>query len=151
MAKSYTTSFTVAQKPSQVFAAITHPQRWWGEGITGETAKLGGSFVYRHNPFHVSTQTLTEYVPQKKVVWAISQSHLSFVDKKTEWDGTEVIFDIAELGDKTKLTVTHAGLVPQFQCYDNCSGGWNFYLNDSLKKLIETGKGEPDPKSKAAA
>ncbi|MEO6609464.1 MAG: SRPBCC domain-containing protein, partial [Aestuariivirga sp.] len=79
--QSYTTSFIVAQTSDQVFEAITHPQRWWGEGITGETAKLGGSFLYRHNPYHVSTQTITELVPDKKVVWKISKSHLNFVEK----------------------------------------------------------------------
>jgi uncharacterized protein YndB with AHSA1/START domain len=151
MAKSYTTSFTVAQTPEQVFAAVTNPRGWWGEGITGVTDKLGGSFIYRHGPIHVSTQTITELVPGKKVVWKISKSHLNFVEKGDEWDGTEVIFDIAKKGAKTQLTITHAGLVPQFQCYEGCSEGWNYYLNDSLKPFIETGVGQPDPKSKAAA
>ena len=151
MPKSYTTSFTVAQTPEQVFAAILNPRGWWGEGITGITDKVGGTFLYRHGKIHVSTQTITELVPNKKVGWKISKSHLSFVEKTAEWDGTEVIFEIGKKGDKTLLTITHSGLVPQFQCYEACSGGWNFYLNDSLKAFIQTGKGEPDPKSKAAA
>jgi len=151
MAKSYTTSFTVAQSPEQVFAAISNPRNWWGQGIEGDTDRPGGQFLYRHVPFHVSTQTITEFVPNKKLVWKISQSNLSFAELKSEWDRTEVIFEIAKAGDKTKLTVTHAGLVPQLECFENCSDGWNYYLNQSLKKLIETGKGEPDPKSKAAA
>lgn len=151
MARSYTTSFTVAQSPEQVFAAIANPRGWWGEGITGGTNKLGEAFVYRHGKIHLSTQTITEFVPAKKIVWTISESHLSFVEKTAEWDGTKVIFEIAKKGDKTELTITHSGLVPQFQCYEGCSGGWNFYLNESLKPFIETGIGEPDPKSKAAA
>lgn len=151
MTKSYTTTFILAQTPEQVFAAITNPRAWWGEGITGDTDRVGGQFVYRHMPFHVSTQTITEFVPDKKVVWKISHSNLSFAEHKSEWDGTEVIFEIAKAADKTKLTVIHAGLVPQLECFENCSDGWNYYLNQSLKKLIETGKGEPDPKSKAAA
>ena len=149
--KSYTTSYTVAQSPEQVFAAITNPRGWWGEGITGETAKLGGEFTYRHGKIHLSKQKLTELTLNKKLVWKITQSELNFVSHKSEWDGTEVIFEIAEKGDKTKLKVTHAGLVPQFECFEACSGGWSFYLNESLKSLIETGKGEPDPKAKAAA
>ncbi len=149
--QNYTTSFTVAQSPAQVFAAITNPRAWWGEGITGETAKLGGSFVYRHGPIHVSTQTLTTLVPGKKVVWKISKSHLNFVEKGDEWDGTEAIFDITKKGAKTELTIMHSGLVPAFECFKHCSAGWNYYLRDSLKPFIETGTGQPDPKSKAAA
>ena len=43
--KSFETSFTVEQSQEQVFAAITDPRAWWGEGITGETAKLDGEFI----------------------------------------------------------------------------------------------------------
>ena len=149
--KSFKTSFTVAQSPEQVFAAITNPRAWWGEGITGDTARLGGEFVYRHGSIHLSKQKITELVPNKKVVWKITQSELNFVSHKSEWNGTEVIFEIAKKGENTQLTVTHSGLVPQFECFEGCSAGWSFYLNESLKSLIETGRGEPDPKSKAAA
>ena len=149
--KSFKTSFTVAQSPEQVFAAIINPRAWWGEGITGETAKRGGEFIYRHGSIHLSTQKIAELVPNKKVVWKITQSDLSFVSRKSEWTGTEVVFEIAKKGDKTELKVTHAGLVPQFECFEGCSAGWSFYLNESLKSLLETGTGEPDPKSKATA
>ncbi len=148
---SYTTSFIVAQSPEQVFATITNPRAWWGEGITGETAKPGGEFSYRHGKIHLSKQKITELVPNQKLVWKITHSELNFVSHKSEWNGTEVIFEIARKGDKTELKVTHAGLVPQFECFEGCAAGWGFYLGDSLKRLIETGKGEPDPKSKAAA
>jgi len=148
---SFTTTFTVAQSPEQVFAAITNPRAWWGEGITGEAAKLGGEFTYRHGKIHLSVQKISELVPNQKLVWKITKSQLNFVAHKSEWDGTEVIFEIAKKGDKTTLTVTHAGLVPQFECFEGCSAGWSFYLNQSLKSLIETGHGEPDLKSLAAA
>lgn len=59
MSKSYTTSFTVVQTPEQVFAAILNPRGWWGQGITGDTDKVGGMFLYRHGKIHVSTQTIS--------------------------------------------------------------------------------------------
>ncbi len=149
--RSFTMTMIVHQPAEKVFAAIINPRAWWGEGIVGETAKLNGEFIYRHSSFHISTQKITELVPNKKLVWKIIQSELSFVAHKSEWDGTEVVFDISKNGQNTELKVTHAGLVPQFECFEACSGGWSFYLNDSLRKLIETGRGEPDPKSKAAA
>ena len=38
------------------------------------------------------------------------------------------------------------GLVPEFECFDNCSNAWGFYINGSLRDLIITGKGEPNQK-----
>jgi len=149
--KSFTTTFTIAQSPEQVFAAVTNPRAWWGAGITGETARLGGEFTYRHGAIHRSKQQITELIPHQKVVWKITASELNFVSQKSEWNGTEVVFEIAKVGDKTELKVTHSGLVPQMECFEGCSAGWSFYINSSLKHLIETGQGEPDAKEKAAA
>jgi hypothetical protein len=57
-----------------------------------------------------------------------------------------MVFEISEQGDKTTLVITHEGLVPEFECYDSCSKGWNYYLQHSLLPLIVTGKGKPDQK-----
>ena len=73
---------------------------------------------------------------------------LNFVKDKTEWNGTDIVFEIARKGDKTEVRFTHVGLVPTFECYDGCSGAWGFYINDSLRNLITTGKGQPNPKEK---
>ena len=35
--RDYTTSFTVAQRPEQVFEAINNPRGWWSENIQGST------------------------------------------------------------------------------------------------------------------
>jgi len=44
----------------------------------------------------------------------------------------------------TELRFTHVGLVPTFECYGGCSDAWGFYINDSLRSLIATGKGQPN-------
>ncbi|MBG1232121.1 SRPBCC family protein [Aestuariivirga litoralis] len=147
--KSYTKTFRLAQSAEMVFAAITNPRGWWGEGITGETAKLGGEFNYRHMPFHDTTQKITALEPNTRVVWAIVKSAIHFVENKNEWLGTEMIFDISPSKGKTELKVTHRGLDRKLECFDACSGGWDLYL-ESLKDFIETGTGQPDPVSKAA-
>jgi len=59
-----------------------------------------------------------------------------------------VVFEIASKGDKTEVRFTHVGLVPAFECYGGCSGAWGFYINDSLRNLIATGKGQPNEKEK---
>jgi hypothetical protein len=41
------------------------------------------------------------------------------------------------------------GLVPAFECFEACSRGWSFFVGESLRQLITTGKGKPDRKEKA--
>ena len=49
-------------------------------------------------------------------------------------------------GDKTQLTFTHQGLVPEYECYEICDGAWKMFIGKSLSDLITTGKGQPLPK-----
>jgi hypothetical protein len=144
--KDFTTTFSVDQSPQEVFDAINNVRGWWSEKLDGSTDKLGAEFRFHYKNLHRSTQKITEFVPGKKVVWHISEARLNFVKNKTEWSGTDVVFEIARKGDKNELRFTHVGLVPAFECYGDCSGAWGFYINDSLRSLITKGKGQPAPK-----
>jgi len=134
----------VDQSPMEVFNAVNNVRGWWSETVDGGTEKLGDEFDYRHGDMHYSKQKLVEVVPGKKVVWLITDSILTFIKDKTEWNGTTVSFDISEKDGKTELLFTHHGLTPQLECFDMCTGGWNHYANKSLYNLITTGKGNPD-------
>lgn len=140
----YTTSFTVDQTPEEVFAAINKVRGRWSGQIDGDTDKLGAEFTYRYKDLHDSTQKITAMVPGRKVAWHIVDAHIAFVDDKTEWKGTDIVFEIARTGDKTEVRFTHVGLIPAFECYGECSNAWGFYVNGSLRSLIKTGKGEPN-------
>lgn len=141
--QDYTTTFTVDQSPEEVFDAINSVRGWWSEEIEGDTDRLGAEFRFHHKDLHRSTQRITEFVPGKKVVWHVVNGQITFVKDKTEWDGTDIVFDIARKGDKTELRFTHVGLVPTIECYGGCSGAWGFYVSESLRSLITTGKGDP--------
>jgi uncharacterized protein YndB with AHSA1/START domain len=149
--QSLTTSFTVDQSPQEVFAAINNVRGWWSGEIDGRTDKLGEVFTYRYKDVHRTTQTITEFVPGKKVVWHVTDAELNFVKDKTEWNGTDIVFEIAKKGDQTEVRFTHVGLVPAFECYGGCSGAWGSIINDSLRSLITQGKGQPFAKETAAA
>src|SRR6202040_2221649 len=97
---------------------------------------------------HYSKQKVTELVPGKKVVWLIVDCYLDFVDDKTEWNGTKVVFDIARKGDKTEVRFTHQGLNPQHECFTDCSDAWTSYIKGSLRDLIAKGAGKPNAKEK---
>jgi hypothetical protein len=55
-------------------------------------------------------------------------------------------FEINKKGKQTELVFTHIGLVPDYECFNICSEGWANYIDGSLKNLITTGKGQPNPK-----
>jgi len=142
--KNYTTSFTVDQSPEEVFDAINNVRGWWSEEIDGSTDKLCAEFKFHHKDIHRSTQKITELVPGKKVVWHVSESQINFVKDKTEWKGTDIVFEISKKDGKTALRFTHVGLVPAIECYGDCSGAWGFLINESLRSLITAGKGQPN-------
>jgi hypothetical protein len=145
-AKDYNTSFTVDQSPEQVFDAINNVRGWWSGEIDGPTDNLGAEFTYRYQDLHRSTQKITELVRGKKVVWRVLDAKLNFVKDKDEWNGTDIVFEIARKGDKTELRFTHVGLAPAIECYGKCAGAWGFYINESLRSLITTGRGDPNEK-----
>jgi uncharacterized protein YndB with AHSA1/START domain len=144
---NFTASFTVERSPEEVFDALTNVRGWWSQAIDGRTDRLGARFKYRYTDLHRSTQKITELVPGRKVVWHVVDGRLNFVKDKSEWNGTDIVFDIVRKGGKTELRMTHVGLVPALECYRECTDAWGFYFNDSLRRLIATGKGRPDPKA----
>jgi len=146
--QNFTTTFSVYQTPDEAFAAIINVRGWWSGEIEGRTDKLGEEFTYRYEDIHYSKQEITELIPAKKVVWLVLDSSLNFVKNKTEWNGSKISFDIAKKGDKTEVRFTHVGLIPEFECYNDCSNAWGFYINTSLRSLITTGTGQPNEKEK---
>jgi len=144
--KNYTAAFTVNQTPEEVFAAVNNVRGWWSGEIDGRTDKLGAEFTYRYQDLHRSKQKITELVPGKKIVWHVVDAKINFVKDKKEWNGTDIVFEIANKGDKTELRFTHVGLAPGIECYGKCAGAWGFYIKDSLRSLITAGIGDPNEK-----
>lgn len=89
---------------------------------------------------------VVEVIPRKRIVWQVLDNYFSFTEDKTEWKGTKLVFEITEKGDQTEIRFTHEGLVPDYECYGMCSNAWGTYINGSLRRLITTGKGSPNPK-----
>ncbi len=140
---NYATTFLVDQSPKVVFDAINNVRGWWSEEIDGSTDRVGAAFTFQYKNFHRSTQEITELVPGKRVVWHVSDACINFVKNKSEWNGTDIVFEIGKKDGKTELRFTHIGLVPASECYGDCSSGWGFFINESLRDLIATGKGQP--------
>jgi len=137
----FTTSIQVDQTPQEAFDAINHVRDWWPGEIEGSTKKLNDEFIYRYKKIHYSKQKLVEVIPGKKVVWLVTDSRLNFVENKSEWTGTKIIFEISQKNNRTEVRFTHEGLVPQYECFDSCSNAWSDIIRNGLRSLITTGKG----------
>lgn len=147
--QDFTLTLTVDQSPEEVFAAVTNVRGWWSQGLEGRSAAVGDEFTYRHEDLHRSTHRVTEARPGERVVWRTVDAELSHARNRTDWIGTEVVFDIARKDGRTELRFTHVGLVRELDCFEACSRGWTYYVGESLRQLITTGKGTPDSRAKA--
>ena len=142
--QNFATAFEVAQTSDEAFAAITNVRGWWSGEIEGRTDAQGEEFTYRYQDIHSSKQRISELVPGHKVVWQIVDSQLNFTEDPQEWTGTEVVFEVVPKGGATEVRFSHVGLVPESECYDQCTNAWGFYINRSLRDLITTGRGAPN-------
>ena len=144
--KNYTSTFTVTKDAHTAFNAIKDYRAWWSEEIDGETGTLGETFFYHYKDVHLCKVKLIEEIKDEKLVYLVTDNEFNFVKDKSEWVNTKLIFDLSKDGDQTKVTFTHEGLTPEYECYEVCNDAWNGYVQGSLKSLIETGVGKPNQK-----
>jgi hypothetical protein len=108
-----------------------------------DTYALGAEFTYRVQGVPFCKMGITEFVSGREVVWHVLESDIAFAEDRTEWDGTDITFEITPKDGKTEVRVSHEGLVPAFDCYENCSNAWGMLINSSLRNMITAGE-EPD-------
>ena len=138
--QDFSTSFHVAEAPDTVFETILDVRSWWS-GLYGEQIQdeQDGGFSFRAGEgAHYSRQKCVEVVPGQKIVWLVTESKLTFVSNQQEWTGTKIGFELKPDGGGTKVTFTHSGLVPQFECYNGCSSAWQRYMLERLQPLLNS-------------
>jgi hypothetical protein len=145
-AQDYHTSIAVDATAYEAFESINSVTKWWTENLEGRSQKLNDEFTVRFDDVHVSKQKLVEVIPDRKVVWLVTESNLNFVKDRNEWTNTKISFEITERDNKTHIHFTHIGLVPGVECYDGCTSAWDQYIKGSLLKLLTKGKGTPEKK-----
>ncbi|HLK30618.1 MAG TPA: SRPBCC domain-containing protein [Puia sp.] len=106
----YSLATELPKSPAEVFDHITnHVSEWWPEQFEGDSSKLNDEFEFRSGDSHYSKNKVIEWVPNKKVVWLVTDSI-----RKTDgfvWTGTKMIFEITPKGNNTLLTFTYDGVV----------------------------------------
>ncbi|SBT92981.1 Uncharacterized conserved protein YndB, AHSA1/START domain [Streptomyces sp. DI166] len=125
--------------PEKVYEALTTVDGlagWWTEDTDGDS-DVGGVIRFRFLPGGFDMKVL-EAKPAELVLWEV-------VDGPEEWIGTRVRFELKRQGDFTIVLFRHEGWKEQVEFMYHCSTKWAVYLM-SLKKLAETGKGDPSPR-----
>lgn len=141
--KSFTTMVTFAKPQQEIFKHITHDVvKWWGgKDLKGSTVALNDEFTIHHPGTHFSRQKIVELIPDKKVVWLVTESEFSWLKgNKAEWTNTKMILELSTDDDKTVLHFTHEGLVPGLECYERIAEGWKTVIGSWLVKFVNTGK-----------
>jgi hypothetical protein len=133
-------SFNTPKTANEVFELLLTIDQWWSglyeETIKGKSQKVNDEFTFNAGEgAHYSKQKLVELVPNKKIVWLVTDSNLSFLNNTAEWNGSKIQFDLSTAENNTKVTFTHEGLIPLIECYNACSSAWNGYLGNLEKRL----------------
>lgn len=106
---------------------------WWTPQVKVEPV------VGTLNEFYFMGTTLVFRVdklePARHVAW-------SSVEVPSDWEGTQVLFDITPQGETVNLKFSHVGFASYGGSFGVTSYSWAQYLR-SIKLLLETGEGEP--------
>jgi len=143
MKKDFHISISTNISAKEAFEKISKVGDWWLTSFKGKALEIDDAFsviMGAHGNTHFK---IVEAVLGKKIVWLVTDCHLSNYKDKKEWKNTKMVFELTETNGKTKLDFTHVGLTSDMECYSDCEWGWNHYITGSLPKFFETGKGTP--------
>ncbi|WP_309640537.1 hypothetical protein [Flavobacterium sp.] len=143
--QDYTTSMTVATAANEVFESINSISKWWTENVEGRSQQVDDVFTVRFGATFITLKVI-ESIPDKKIVWLVTDCNKHWLQNKKEWKDTQIVWEIATNSKATQIDFTHLGLIPNLECYGACENAWTDYLHNSLMHLILTGKGQPNQK-----
>ena len=113
---------------------------WWTINTQGES-KVGGTLRFRFSAGGVDVggfeMKVLELNPAKRVLWQVA-------DGPAEWIGAKISFDLKQEGEYVIVLFKHQDWNEPVEFMHHCSTKWAIFLM-SLKSLLETGKGTPNP------
>jgi uncharacterized protein YndB with AHSA1/START domain len=129
-------SVDIKTTPDRLYEAITTQKGfagWWTPQVKAEPT------VGALNEFHFEGTILKFRVNKlenaRRVGW-------SSVQVPSDWEGTQVLFDITPQDDTVNLRFSHSGFASTGGSFGVTSYSWAQYLR-SIKLFLETGEGEP--------
>jgi hypothetical protein len=143
MEQNYHCSITVAANSDKAFACIADVGGWWAKGFKGKAYDTGDTFTVQFGETMVAFE-IVRSSPGKEIMWKVTDCYLPWLKNKTEWNGTEIAWQLTSLKDGTRIYMTHIGLYPGIECFEACQEGWDGHIKNSLYQLINEGKGQPE-------
>jgi hypothetical protein len=141
--QDYHTSITVTATAQEAFKSINRVFDWWTTVFEGNSEKQGDVFTVHFGETYITVK-IVELIPGKNIIWQVIDCYKHWLKDKKEWLGTKMIWEISAEENGTQISFTHVGLVPGIECYNGCEKAWNFYINESLFKLLTEEKGVPE-------
>lgn len=141
--ENYRCTLMADMPPADAARSVSQVRNWWTATFEGRSENLHDVFSVRFGKTVVLFQ-ITEMIPGEKITWTVTDSHLDWLKDKREWTGTRIQWTFSPRHGQTVVTMTHEGLGPEKECYENCEKGWNFYLKKSLAALLSGKEGFPD-------
>ncbi|HVU58520.1 MAG TPA: hypothetical protein VHD83_25840 [Puia sp.] len=136
-------SIVVPSTAREAFEKICRVGDWWAINFKGCAEKLQDSFMVHFARTTWSRMEIVEVVPEQFILWKVVDCHLPIFKDPYLWKNNFIAWDIAVEGAMTRITMTHIGLIPAVECYEDCSKGWRFYVGESLYKLLTDDRGLP--------
>jgi len=113
---------------------------WWTNNTQGES-KVGGALRFSFSAGGAEIggfeMKVLDLDPAKRVLWQV-------VGGPEEWIGTRIGFELKQEGEYSIVLFKHQGWKEPVEFMHHCSTKWAIFLM-SLKSLVETGKGAPNP------
>ena len=113
---------------------------WWTNNTQGES-KVGGALRFSFSAGGAEIggfeMKVLELQPAKRVLWQV-------VGGPEEWIGTKISWELKQESDYVIVLFKHQGWKDPVEFMHHCSTKWAIFLM-SLKSLLETGKGAPNP------
>jgi hypothetical protein len=141
--QDYRSEFSANSTPEEVFDKITRVQEWWSKNFEGNSKKVNDVFTVRFPSGDMYKIRIAEIDPNMKIIWDVIDAYQGWVKNTSEWKGTKIVWEIGREKNGVSVKMTHVGLVPQIECFDRCSSGWNYLMQKSLSKFLTEGKGLP--------
>ncbi len=129
----------IKSSPDNVYRALTTIESlsgWWTDDTQGD-GKIGGVIRFRFGAGGFDLAVL-ELDPAGRVLWEV-------VAGPEEWIGTRINWELRREDDYVIVLFKHAGWREPVEFMHHCSTKSAVFLL-SLKPLLETGKGAPNPR-----
>src|SRR4249920_1905407 len=100
--KNFHRTIKVNATAEEAIKKISQVSKWWAKKVKGKTEKLYDKFTVNFGETFVDFQ-ISELLPNKKLVWKVTDCNLHWIKNKKEWNGTEVVFEFSDKNNSTQI------------------------------------------------